>query len=87
MPRFYPITIEIEGHNYSGTWRLKQGCLITVAGFYGSRTVELGSNRKPEDVAAKVLRELVKAWQAKNERERKAWEAKRKRLNPGPPRC
>jgi hypothetical protein len=81
MAAHYPVTVEIDGKTYAGTWTLKQGGRICVGGYFGARTVELGP-RKPEDVAAKILRELVKAWLAKEARERKAREAALKRQRP-----
>lgn len=78
---FYPVEIELDGKRYAGQWKLRQGGMICVGGFWGSKTVPLG-RAKPEVQAAKILRVLVVKWQAGRAKEQRAWEAKRARLSP-----
>jgi hypothetical protein len=79
---FYDVAVELEGRIYRGKWTLKLGGLICVSwDGEGAKTVELGKTR-PEVKAVTVLRQLVKECQARRERERRAWEAKRRRLSP-----
>lgn len=66
MPSFYPIAIQIEGRTHRGQWTLKQGARVSVGGFYGARTVELG-DAHPANLAAQVLAELVADWAARNQ--------------------
>lgn len=65
MPTFYPIEIEIDGRKHRGQWALRQGCKLSVGGFYGSQTVDLGD--APTTARAKeVLRDLVLAWEQRS---------------------
>ena len=64
MDRFYPVSVDVEGRRYNGEWVLRQGGKLCVGGAYGSKTVDLG-RAKPENLAPKVLKELVAAWRKK----------------------
>lgn len=69
MPRFYPVAIELDGRKYTGEWTLILGGEIYVRSpAYGSAKGQVG-RRKPELVAAEVLRQIVVAWQKKRERD------------------
>jgi hypothetical protein len=57
MPRYEPIHIEIAGRRYNGTWHV-EGRNLWVSSAYGSDKAAMG-RAKPENVAAKVLRDLV----------------------------
>lgn len=68
MARFYTISVQIEGRRYTGDWELRQGGEVCVGSAWGSDKASAG-RRKPELVAAEVLRKVVADWQAKRERE------------------
>lgn len=59
-PRCQPFSIQKAGKRWTGDWCLDDGEL-QVRSAYGSRTVRAG-RAKPENVAAKVLGELVEEW-------------------------
>lgn len=56
----YPIVIEIDGRRCGGWWSLRQGGVVHVGSGFGVRSAEVG-RRRPEIVAAEVLRRLVAA--------------------------
>lgn len=66
MATFYPVEVDLDGRRHRGEWVLKQGGRLTVGGFYGAKTVDLG-DAKPAALAKAVLRDLVQAWQAREQ--------------------
>lgn len=58
--RFQPISVEVDGRRYAGDFQL-QGRDVCVGSAYGSRRAPL-MRAKPETVAARVLRDLVREW-------------------------
>lgn len=57
MQRYEPFSIEIAGRRYNATWHI-EGRDLCVSSAYGSGKAAI-ARAKPENVAAKVLRDLV----------------------------
>ena len=57
--RYHPISVEVAGRRYTGDWTL-DGKDVCVGGAWGSKRAPLG-RAKPENVAARLLREIVEA--------------------------
>lgn len=57
------VSIVHAGVRWNGHWRLDGGC-VRVESAYGSRAAEVG-RRKPELLAAEVLRQLADTWRAR----------------------
>jgi hypothetical protein len=54
MPRFYPVSIELNGRRYTGGWELRQGGEICVGSAWGSLKEPIG-RAKPENAAKRIL--------------------------------
>jgi len=80
MPRYYAITIEIDGRRYTGDWRLCQGGVLAVGSAWGGITVEIGAD-EPVFAAQAALARIVREDQARRaaEVERQAAEMEKLR--------
>lgn len=58
--RFNHLTIELAGRKWAGDWR-QEGNEVCVSSAYGSKRCPYG-RRKPERVAAELLKETVEEW-------------------------
>lgn len=82
MAAYFPVSIDYEGRRYNGCWLLKQGNRLCVSWGEHVEHVDLTPGERPERRAAVVLRKIIKKHLAQLERERRAFEAKRRRLSP-----
>jgi hypothetical protein len=82
MADFHPFQIDVEGRRVNGVWKLKQGSRLCVSWGEHVEHVSLKPNERPEKRAEVVLRQIVKKHLAQLEKERRAFEAKRRRLSP-----
>jgi hypothetical protein len=80
--RYHPFSIEADGRRVSAIWSLKQGNCLCVSWGEHVEHIELKPGERPEKRAEVVLRGIVKKHQAQLEKERRAFEAKRRRLSP-----
>jgi len=60
MPRFNPISIEIDGRRFTGDYELEDG-VARVGSAYGSANVRVGRS-DPDKAARAALEDLVQAW-------------------------
>lgn len=83
--KYFPISVEVDGHRYTGDWSLMQGGRICVRSLgFGSEAADLG-DENPDRLAHQVLEQLVRKDQQNREvraslQKREAARLRRKRL-------
>jgi hypothetical protein len=80
MTRYYPFAIKIDGHRYTGDWSLMMGGRICVRSAFGSEIVDIGRAR-PENVAARALERIARAYLKRRDAERAAQERELAKLH------
>jgi hypothetical protein len=81
MPRFYPVSIDLDGRK-TGEWALLLGGQIRVRSAWGNKAGPCGKDA-PEVAAKRVLGEIVRDWQRQRQREARQLQREGERLTRG----